>query len=160
MLYQVHLTISEIRTHNDDRQWTKPRFVEKILLIVANQNPFVSSNLLPWVEKAIQKMGGLSQFARNSFLNLDTFKSCDLIGYKDSHWDLSKCSKMITWLYGFLCHLSHWWWVEGNRSVISCGLPAMSVLMSIILPANCMWRVNYIKNFIITLLYSKVRMSY
>jgi hypothetical protein len=23
-------------------------------------------------------------FARNSFLNLDTFKSCDLIGYKDS----------------------------------------------------------------------------
>jgi hypothetical protein len=48
----THLTISEIRSHNDDRQWTKPRFVEKILLIVANQNRIVSSNLLPWGEKA------------------------------------------------------------------------------------------------------------
>jgi len=27
------------------------------------------------------------------------FKSCDLIGYKDSHSDWSKCFKMITWLW-------------------------------------------------------------
>ena len=28
--------------------------------------------------------------------NLDTFKSCDMISYKDSPWDVSMCSKTIT----------------------------------------------------------------
>ena len=97
------------------------------------------------------KKWGLSWFARNSFLNLDTFKSSDLIGCKDSYWELSKCFKMITWLQWFLCQLSHWWWVESNWSVISCGFPMMSVMMSIILPARRMCRVNYFKIFIITL---------
>ena len=101
--------------------------------------------------KKILKKWGLSWFARNSFLNLDTFKSSDLIGCKDSYWELLKCFKMITWLQWFLCQLSHWWWVESNWSVISCGFPMMSVIMSIILSARHMCRVKYIRNFIITL---------
>jgi hypothetical protein len=27
----------------------------------------------------------------NHFLNSETFKSCDFIGYKESHWDLLNC---------------------------------------------------------------------
>ena len=33
-------------------------------------------------------------FSRNSFLNLDTLKSCDLIKYKDNRRDLAKSFKM------------------------------------------------------------------
>ena len=43
---------------------------------------------------------------------------------KGSRLDLSKCSKMITWLWVFLCQWIHGW-VENNQSVISCGLLRM-----------------------------------
>ena len=60
-------------------------------------------------------------FARNSYLNLNTIKSCALTGYNDSRRDLSKCLKTTT------CQLTHGWWVESNWSVIRCGLPRMLI---------------------------------
>ena len=130
-----------LSTHHLWVNWQRnPCFIEKSLLIVTmyqSKSPYDIVNLHLWSEK--------------EFLNLDTFKRCDMIGYKDSSLDLSKCFKMITWLQWFLCQLSHWWWEESNWSVISCGFPMMSVMMSIILPARRMCRVNYFRIFIITL---------
>ena len=40
-----------------------------------------------------------------SFLNLDTFKNCRLITYKDSRRDLAKYFHMSSLLQGFLCQL-------------------------------------------------------
>jgi hypothetical protein len=66
-----------------------------------------------WGEKATQKNG------RNFFLNLDTFKSCDLIVYKDSRQDISMCFKTITRLRGFLTSWpTHGWWVESNSGLL------------------------------------------
>jgi hypothetical protein len=40
--------------------------------------------------------------------------------------DLSKCFKTITWLRGFLCQLTHEWWLESNWCVINWELPTLS----------------------------------
>jgi hypothetical protein len=63
-----------------------------------------------------------------TFLQIDTFQSCDLISYKDSGLDLSKFFQMTTWLRGFLCQFTNRWWVKSNWSVISCGLPTSRFL--------------------------------
>jgi hypothetical protein len=50
-----------------------------------------------------------------------------LIGYKDSHQQLWKCYKTITWLLGFLCQLTNEWWVGCNSSMICCRLWMMNL---------------------------------
>jgi len=83
----------------------------------------------------------LTLFERNFLLNVDTFKSCDLIGYNDSRRDLSKSFKTITWLLGLLCQLTHGWWVQSKRSVISHGLPTMRM--------DVLWYNSYCKQILL-----------
>ena len=122
-----------LSTHHLWVNWQRnPCFIEKSLLIVTmyqSKSPYDIVNLHLWSEK--------------EFLNLDTFKRCDLIGYKDSSLDLSKCFIMITWLWGFLCQLIHGWWVESNQSVWS----AVGYRRCItVYDKVCLW-LNKIKSF-------------
>ena len=53
---------------------------------------------------------------------------CDMISCKAFRWYKSNVLKWLmnnSCLRGYLCHLTHGWWVESNRSVIICGLPTM-----------------------------------
>jgi hypothetical protein len=90
------ITLRLLSIHHPLVSWQKnPRVIEKKLLIVSYQSKSSSDivNLFfRW--KGFTEKWGLPSFAKNS----DTLKGCELIGYKDSRRNLSKCFKTISWL--------------------------------------------------------------
>lgn len=87
--------------------------------------------LISWFQvKKLQKNGDYHNLQRVSFLILIYIRAVIWLAIKYSHWNLSKCSKIITWLNMSREYLS----------MLSCGLTIMcmytSVLKKIILIFN------------------------
>ena len=89
------ITLRLLSTHH---MWVNsqrnPRFGEKRLLIVTKQNHCLILLISFFeVKKLYRKMASIIICKEFPFLNLDTLKSSDFIGYTYSRNDLSKCFK-------------------------------------------------------------------